>query len=80
MNIETLRHLLLWCTVINYGVLLLWAALSLVGFGWMQRLCSRWYGVSAEHFYAINFAGIAFYKVGIILFNLVPLISAYLVG
>ena len=78
MNIETLRHLLLWCTVINYGVLLLWAALSLVGFGWMQRLCSRWYGVSAEHFYAINFAGIAFYKVSILLFNLVPLIASYL--
>ena len=78
MNIEALRHFLLMCTVINYAVLLLWAALSTVGFGGMQRLSSRWYGVSAEHFYAINFAGISFYKIGILLFNLVPLLASYL--
>jgi hypothetical protein len=78
MSIEALRHFLLCCTVINYGVLILWAVLSLIGFGRMQRLCFRWYGVSAEHFYAINFAGITFYKVCILLFNLVPLIASYL--
>ena len=78
MNIEALRHFLLYCTVINYGVLIFWAVLTLVGFGWMQRLSSRWYGVSAEHFYAINFAGISFYKICILLFNLVPLIASYL--
>ena len=62
MNIETLRHFLLWCTVIDYGILLLWSVFTLFAFGWMQRLCSRWYGISAEHFYAINFAGIVFFR------------------
>ncbi len=77
MSIEALQHFLLLCTVINYAVLLLWAIVSLIGFGGMQRLSSRWYGVSAEHFYAINFAGITFYKVCILLFNLVPLIAIH---
>jgi hypothetical protein len=77
MNIETLRHFLLWCTVIDYGILLLWALLTLFAVGWMQRLCSRWYGISAETFYAVNFAGIAFFKSAVILFNLVPLIAVY---
>jgi hypothetical protein len=24
MNIETIRRVLLWCTIINYGILLVW--------------------------------------------------------
>jgi hypothetical protein len=78
MSIETLRHLLIWCTVIDYGILILWSVLTLFVFGGMQRFCSRWFGVSAEQFYAINFAGIAFFKSAVILFNLVPLIAVYL--
>jgi hypothetical protein len=78
MNSETLRHFLLWCTVIDYGILILWSLLALFAFGSMQRLCSRWYGISAEHFHAINFAGIVLFKSAVILFNLVPLIASYL--
>ena len=78
MDIEALRHFLLWCTVINYGILLLWLVLTVFAFGWMQRLCSRLYGISAEQFYAINFAGIVFFKSAVILFNLVPLIAIHL--
>jgi hypothetical protein len=78
VNIETLRHFLLWCTIINFGFLLLWSALSLLAFGWMQRLCSRLFGISAEHFCAINFAGIVFFKSAVLVFNLAPLIAIYL--
>jgi hypothetical protein len=77
MNVESLRHFLLVCTVINYGILILWVLLTLFAFGWMQRVCSRWYGVSAEHFYAINFAGIVSFKSAVILFNLAPLIAVH---
>jgi hypothetical protein len=78
MDTETLRHFLLWCTVIDYGILLLWSGLTLFAFGGMQRLCSRWYGISPESFYSINFAGIVFFKSAVILFNLVPLVALYL--
>ena len=78
MNVDTLRHFLLWCTVIDYGILILWSVLTLFAFGGIQRLCSRWYGISAETFHAVNFAGIVFFKSAVILFNLVPLIAVYL--
>ena len=79
MNIETLRHFLLLCTVINYGVLLLWLRSAwLASAGCSGSGLAGTDGVSAEHFYAINFAGITFYKVCILLFNLVPLIASYL--
>ena len=31
MNIETIRSFLLWCTIISYGLLVLWAVLGLRG-------------------------------------------------
>jgi hypothetical protein len=80
MNIEQLRHFLLWCTIINYAILLLWVLLTLSGNGWLRRLCVRLYRVSGEQFDAINLAGMSFYKLIIIVFNLVPLIVLYVAG
>jgi len=40
---------------------------------------ARWFRLSAEQFDAISFAGIVFFKTGIILFNLVPCISLHIV-
>jgi hypothetical protein len=45
----------------------------------MYRLHSRWFQVSRETFDALHYAGMTIYKVGILLFNLVPLIAAYVV-
>jgi len=80
MSIAIARSMLLWCTLINYGVLVLWALLMLPPHGWLHRLCTRWYRVSPEQFDTVNFAGIVFYKILIIIFNLVPFIALLIVG
>jgi hypothetical protein len=80
MNIETLRHFFLWCTIINYGTLVFWMVLSMLGPRLMHRIYGRLFRVSDNQFDAINLAGIYVYKLAIVLFNLVPLISLYLVG
>jgi hypothetical protein len=72
MSIEMARHFLLWCEVINYGVLLVWALLFVLPHSWMHRLWARWYRLSPEQFDAISFAGIVFFKTSILMFNLVP--------
>ena len=38
MSLEVLRNFLLWCTVINYGVLLLWFLVFTLARDWLQRL------------------------------------------
>ncbi len=80
MGIETARSFLLWCAVINYGVLLLWALLLMLPHAWMYRLWGRWLRLSTEQFDAISFAGMVLYKTGIILFNLVPYVSLCIVS
>jgi hypothetical protein len=80
MSIETARAFLLWCTVINYGVLLTWAPLFVLPQDWLPQFWGRRLRLSTEQFEAINFAGMVFFKIGIILFNLVPYVSLRIVG
>jgi hypothetical protein len=62
----------MWCSIINYGILILW-------FGWftfahdsMLSLHDRVLRRKIEHFDTLQYAGIGLYKLGIFLFNIVP--------
>ena len=79
MTLETLRRFFMWCSVFNYGMLLLWASLSIYWRQGFYRLCSRLYGISLEQFDMLNFGGMSVYKILIILFNLVPWVALWLV-
>jgi hypothetical protein len=74
MSIELTRSFLLWCTVTNYGVLMVWFLLFAFARDWIQRLHGRWFRLSSEQFDAVHYAGMAIYKIGILLFNLVPFV------
>ncbi|MEZ5566411.1 MAG: hypothetical protein R3F24_13320 [Gammaproteobacteria bacterium] len=77
MNIALLKDLLLWCLLANYGVLLVWFAAFAFGRKWLYGLHSRWFNITPEAFDLVHYAGMAIYKVGILLFNLVPLAALY---
>ena len=79
MNIDEIKSFLLWCLGINYAILMVWFAAFVSARGWMQALHGRWFRLSPETFDAIHYAGMAVYKIGIMLFVLVPLIVLYLV-
>jgi hypothetical protein len=80
MSIDVMRSFLLWCTVINYMLLLWWSLLFLFAHHWAYRITCRWVRISVEVFDAVNYGGIALYKIGIFLFNLVPCIALWIVG
>ena len=79
MDLETVRNLLLWCTIINYAILLLWFLIFATAHEWMRNLHGRWFSLSSEQFDGMHYLGMAIYKIGILLFNLVPLIALYIV-
>ena len=79
MSIEATRTFLLWCTVIDYGVLLVWFLVFVFAHDWIQRMHGTWFRLSGDRFDAIHYAGMAIYKIGILLFNAVPLIAVYIV-
>ena len=79
MTAEAALDFLLWCLVINYGILLLWFLVFRFSHDWMFRLHSRWFNMSKERFDSIHYAAMAAYKVGILLLNLVPYVALRLI-
>jgi hypothetical protein len=77
MSIAIVRDVLLWCTVINYGVLFVWFLFFLLTHDWMYRLHDQWFHLSVEQFDTLHYAGMAIFKVGILLFNLVPYVALH---
>ena len=75
MTMDAARMFLLWCTIINYGVLLLWFAVFVFGHDWIQSVHGRWFHLSHEQFDVMHYAGMSVFKIGILLFNLVPFIA-----
>ena len=80
MTTNELRDFLVWSTAINYGVLLIWFGVFVYAHDRLFRMHTRWFKLSAENFDVLNYAAVAAYKIGIMLFNLVPLIALCIVS
>jgi len=61
-------------------LLIIWFLVAVLARGWMHRLWCKWLHLSGEQYDMINFAGIVFYKAGVLLFNLIPWIALVIVG
>jgi len=79
MTIDLLQSFLIWCAGINYAILIVWFSVFVFAHDWLYRMHSRWFKLSAEMFDALNYAGVAIYKIGIMLFVVVPLIALLIV-
>lgn len=77
MTTSEIKEVLLWCLGINYGALFVWFGVFVSAHDWMYRLHTRWFKLSVETFDTIHYAGLAIYKIGVLLFNLAPLIALY---
>lgn len=72
MNLDQLTTFLGWCTVLNFGLLIIIAAcLSLLS-GFVKGVHSSMYSVPEDQLDAIYFNYMANYKLLIFIFNLVP--------
>ena len=72
MTVEFIGEFLLWSSAINIGLLLWWFLLFTLAHDWLYRFHGRWFRLSVERFDHAHYTGMAFYKIGIFLFNLVP--------
>lgn len=80
MTLDEIRIFLLWCAGMNYAVLLIWFLIFVFAHDWMYAMHTRWFKLPAEVFDGIHYTAMAIYKIGILLFNLVPLIAISLVS
>lgn len=80
MTIEVVREFLAWCTLINMGLLFWWFLWLFLAHDWVYELHGRWFKLSRERFDAIHYAAIAFFKISVFVFNLVPYLALRIIG
>jgi hypothetical protein len=59
---------------------MIWFLAIIFARDWIKQVHGKWFNLSDETFDAIHYGGMAVYKIGILLFNLVPLIALYFMG
>ena len=79
MTVEQIREVLGWCAVINIGLLLWWFLMFALARDFVYRLHGKWFRLTPERFDAIHYAGMAFFKIGIFLLNIVPYLALRIV-
>lgn len=65
MKLETIRNFLLWCSIVNYGILLVWFLSFRAAHDFIYRLHGRWFRLSPERFDWLNYGAMAIYKIGV---------------
>ena len=77
MNLDFWFRFLLSSVLINYIILMIWFLAIIFARDWIKQVHGKWFNLSDETFDAIHYGGMAIYKIGILLFNLVPVIAIY---
>lgn len=80
MSIEMMRAVLGWCSIINIGLFLWWFFAITILHDWVYRIHSKWFKLSVDKFNEIHYAGMAFFKIAIFFFNIVPYFALRIVG
>ena len=80
MTLEMVRNALMWCFLINMGLLLWWVGFLTLAHDWVYRMHSRWFKLPVEKFDAIHYTGMLFFKIGIFVFYVVPYCALLIVG
>ena len=80
MEIQVVTAFFMWCTVLNFGLLILSSVICICGGGWAYRIHSKWFSISREAFNVAMYSFLGLYKVLIFVFGLIPYVALRIVG
>ena len=77
--LETLGDVLLRCVLLGFLLLLFWFGFYLLAGDWAHGIHARWFELTKHQFDLMNYYGMAFIKMSVILFFLIPYVAIRLV-
>jgi len=80
MDIQTLTTFFMWCSIINGGFLVLWAAFIALAPDLVYRTQSMWFPIPRETFNVAIYSFIGLYKILFLVFNIVPYAALLIIG
>ncbi len=75
MNIVTLRTFLMWCTILNVGLMALAFLVLALARDWVYRMHSRWFPMPREAFNVVIYSFLGVMKLFVWVFNIIPLLA-----
>ena len=79
MTAEIVRSVLGWSSLINYGVLIVWFLFFILAHDWMYRVHTKFFTLTVEKFDSAHYGSMAFFKLLVIVLNLVPYLALRIV-
>jgi len=80
MSINVIRAFFKWCTIINGGLLIFWSLLLRYAGDWVFGMHSGWIPITRDAFNTEIYLLLGFFKIIVIVFNLVPYFALVIVG
>ena len=80
ITIEILEKFFLWMTVINFAILAFYSLVLLFAKSFIYRLNGMWFKMTEEKISSSLYKTLAFYKIIVIVFNLVPYIALRIIA
>lgn len=80
MDVAMVREVLMWCAVINIGLLLFSFVVLAAGRDFVYGIHSKLFPMSREAFTVSIYGFLGVYKILIFVFNVVPYVALSLVG
>ena len=80
MDLTTLTSFFMWCTILNVGLLILWALIWLTMPDLVYRIHTRWFDISRQNFELVFYCFMGVLKVFFLIFCLVPWLALLILG
>jgi len=80
MDIQTLTRFLMWCTIMNGALLVLWATMCMLVPDLVYRTQRKWFPLLRETFDVVIYSFLGLFKIVFLVFNVVPYVALLIVG
>ncbi len=80
MSLEIFRAVLGWAAILNILLLTVWFLIFVCAHDWVYGLHRRWFDLPRQTFDAVHYAGMAWYKLNIWMFFIIPYLALRLHG
>lgn len=80
MTMIEVREMLLWCSILNLGLLMLMFLVFLMAGKWICRVHGKLWGIPEENIRLSIYRGLATYKLLVFILNVVPYAALRIIG
>jgi hypothetical protein len=80
MSIPTLTTFFMWCTILNFGIMIAWTIVLASAPDFMYRILIKWFPMPRETFNVVVYSGLAMFRILFVVFILVPFVALLIVG